>query len=742
MMIINSIKNIKKKNVQVKKKFLSLLLILIFCVYCIQNASSSSSITIMDNNNQCEPITLDLCSNVGYNFTSYPNMFKHENQAEAGFILLDFVQLIQSQCSSQLPLLLCSIFVPICLSNNKESESEELQKSSEDPRLHHPLIPACRSVCEQARTGCEPLMNRFGFIWPLFLNCSTFPSNGLCMNSEVITTITKKTTNDYHQKNQSNIKNSKIKQSTLISTIADSSHLDHHHHDQEDRNLSKFFKFPYSGNIFYSNKKESASTIRNNLLDYFSNETTIFCSLTCNILNYDASYSVFFSSLLSLFQYSLIIFSVSNFVLTLFTLITYLLTNNNNKYQNDDPKDVSPSFSSKSTHLNDVYPERALIFMILCHLIMTIGGYILPSLSNSFDNEKFNICVFMSKNGNSPMQSWSDSSYNHNGCLENLIVRYYFGLVFNCWWLVWCGSWFATTRLQWVPEVISSFTTTYSISTYYHLFSWIVPFLFSIFGLLLFTNNNNNSQFINDRYCSIVDNLNIDLTNLLSLLLLPEIVFLIVCTYLCTVSISSLKSIYERISSSSSSSIKSFKKLLRKFFFFSIFFILNKLGIVICFIWQYFYLSKLEQNQEYFECNNKEKEYKTFVSGTTLFLLSIIIRRHLILLISIVPCLYICFNHKSIDYWGKNVWSRLILYHILFKKIKFFSSTKKRIQDDHFSPVISRNCQYASLMPLSNAYQDMEDLELVTVVVELEHLEKKDEESIPRKKNIFKESSV
>jgi len=36
-------------------------------------------------------------------------------------------------------------------------------------------IPPCRSLCIDAKTGCEELMNRFGFQWPVNLDCDRFP---------------------------------------------------------------------------------------------------------------------------------------------------------------------------------------------------------------------------------------------------------------------------------------------------------------------------------------------------------------------------------------------------------------------------------------------------------------------------------------------------------------------------------------------------------------------------------------
>ena len=56
-------------------------------------------------------------------------------------------------CSSSIEALICYAFAPPCT---------------------HPDTP-CRSLCEHARSGCESLMNKFGFQWPETLACRNFP---------------------------------------------------------------------------------------------------------------------------------------------------------------------------------------------------------------------------------------------------------------------------------------------------------------------------------------------------------------------------------------------------------------------------------------------------------------------------------------------------------------------------------------------------------------------------------------
>ncbi|XP_064105595.1 atrial natriuretic peptide-converting enzyme-like [Macrobrachium nipponense] len=117
--------------------------------------STQLPLTGISTKAECEHISVPLCRDLPYN-TSFPNIFNHDGQEEAGLEIHQFYPLIEIQCSLDLQLFLCSVYVPVCI------EREE------------PILP-CRSLCESSRHGCEKLMNRFGFSWPESLKCSRFP---------------------------------------------------------------------------------------------------------------------------------------------------------------------------------------------------------------------------------------------------------------------------------------------------------------------------------------------------------------------------------------------------------------------------------------------------------------------------------------------------------------------------------------------------------------------------------------
>ena len=117
---------------------------------------------------RCQEITVPMCRGIGYNLTYMPNMFSHDTQEEAGLEVHQFWPLVEIQCSRDLRLFLCSMYAPICV-----------------PNYQKPL-PACKSLCQRVRRGCEPLMIQYGFAWPERMSCDGLPEYGdrqrLCMD--------------------------------------------------------------------------------------------------------------------------------------------------------------------------------------------------------------------------------------------------------------------------------------------------------------------------------------------------------------------------------------------------------------------------------------------------------------------------------------------------------------------------------------------------------------------------------
>ena len=102
----------------------------------------------------CQTIAVPLCSDLPYTDTALPNVFDHKTQHEADMELQQFYPLVKVRCSPHLKPFLCSVYTPECAAGK--------------------VRPPCRTLCEQARSGCESLMNRFGMRWPPKLGCEAF----------------------------------------------------------------------------------------------------------------------------------------------------------------------------------------------------------------------------------------------------------------------------------------------------------------------------------------------------------------------------------------------------------------------------------------------------------------------------------------------------------------------------------------------------------------------------------------
>ncbi|XP_041121840.1 atrial natriuretic peptide-converting enzyme-like [Polyodon spathula] len=111
------------------------------------------------NCSRCEPITLELCMNLPYNFTSYPNYLGHQTQKETSISWESslFPALVQTNCYKYLMFFACTVLVPKC----------DLET--------HKRVPPCRSLCKNSKELCESVLAIVGLQWPEDTDCAQFP---------------------------------------------------------------------------------------------------------------------------------------------------------------------------------------------------------------------------------------------------------------------------------------------------------------------------------------------------------------------------------------------------------------------------------------------------------------------------------------------------------------------------------------------------------------------------------------
>lgn len=115
-----------------------------------------------DGSIMCEDINVPMCKGIGWNVTALPNQFDHQKQEDVAISLASFRPLIETKCSDDLLVFLCSVHTPICLEDGEDSIK----------------VPPCRSVCIRARRGCSSVFAKFDVKWPESMDCKNYPNYG------------------------------------------------------------------------------------------------------------------------------------------------------------------------------------------------------------------------------------------------------------------------------------------------------------------------------------------------------------------------------------------------------------------------------------------------------------------------------------------------------------------------------------------------------------------------------------
>ncbi|KAL3085018.1 hypothetical protein niasHS_010087 [Heterodera schachtii] len=126
--------------------------------------SESEEYQFTNVNPKCERIRIEMCNDIQYNMTIYPNLLKHAKQEEAEMDIKQYEMLVKVQCSADFKFFLCTLFTPVCTILNEP-------------------IPPCRHLCLSAKSGCETLMRKFGYQWPEIFDCDKMPESrdGMCV---------------------------------------------------------------------------------------------------------------------------------------------------------------------------------------------------------------------------------------------------------------------------------------------------------------------------------------------------------------------------------------------------------------------------------------------------------------------------------------------------------------------------------------------------------------------------------
>lgn len=117
---------------------------------------------IISSPRSCEPIRLKFCRQVGYNMTTYPNIFGHQSREEIENDLITFREVVDSECFLQAYDFLCHLLQPPC----------ELALDAKQNQVRFKPRFLCRSYCQSFVEGC---LNRIPQKFRPYFDCERYP---------------------------------------------------------------------------------------------------------------------------------------------------------------------------------------------------------------------------------------------------------------------------------------------------------------------------------------------------------------------------------------------------------------------------------------------------------------------------------------------------------------------------------------------------------------------------------------
>uniref|UniRef100_A0A4W3HAZ5 Frizzled class receptor 10 n=1 Tax=Callorhinchus milii TaxID=7868 RepID=A0A4W3HAZ5_CALMI len=328
---------------------------------------------------RCQAIDIPMCRDIGYNMTRMPNYVGHENQREAAIKLHEFAPLVEYGCHSHLKFFLCSLYAPMC--------TEQVSAA----------IPACRVMCEQARSKCSPIMEKFSFRWPDSLDCDKLPNkndpNFLCMEAP---------------SNESDDSSSSASSSSLPRAPS-----------ALPPPAVRSFRAGLGQDSPPVAKQSPLRPACENADKFHRVEKSASCAPLCS-----PAVDVYWAKRDK--QFALVwisVWAVLCFLSSAFTVLTFLI----------DPQRFK-------------YPERPIIFLSMCYCVYSMGYIIrLFAGGESIACDRDSGLLYVIQEG-----------LESTGCTIVFLVLYYFGMASSLWWLILTLTWFLAAGKKWGHEAIEA----------------------------------------------------------------------------------------------------------------------------------------------------------------------------------------------------------------------------------------------------------------------------------------------
>ncbi|XP_061188989.1 frizzled-1-like [Saccostrea echinata] len=349
---------------------------------------------------KCQLISIPLCKDLPYNYTIMPNLLNHQKQEDAGLEVHQFFPLVKVQCSPKLKFFLCTMYAPVC------TVLEE-------------AIPPCRSMCNEARNGCESLMNKFGFEWPDSLKCEKFPESGMCVGENRTDPV----------------------ESTPHPPDGNGGGNDRDEHfpgfipDDEENKYRPGYGGDHKGDVVNSYKTCPIKYRISLGFDYrLKVGSTVYpeCGAPCENMYFNEHERHFAKLWIGVWS-SICLAS------TLFTVLTFFIDMTRFRY-----------------------PERPIIFLSGCYFMVALAYVIGFSLDkeaaacNRFKNRPETVLI-------------TTQGTKKEWCTILFMMMYFFSMASSIWWVILTLTWFLAAGMKWGHEAIEA------NSQYFHLAAWAVP---------------------------------------------------------------------------------------------------------------------------------------------------------------------------------------------------------------------------------------------------------------------------
>ena len=289
-------------------------------------------------------------------------------------------------------------------------------------------VPPCRELCDYVRGTCEEALVSFGLEWPPHLDCMIYPLNA-------------STTIDFCPTNLTALE------------IPDSIDTDPIGPPGVTSDTTIATSRPVQGRMRCPVHLAVTSNLQNRSFSFGGVDN---CGMNCTGIYFTPSERNVVAPVF------ILLFAVVCVLFTLFTVATFLI--DRHRFH---------------------YPERPIIFISFCYLVVSVI-YLVGSISklsgdndqafscsDGFSDNRFSSSFVLQRLPN------SESTYKNASCVILFVVLYFFHMASAIWWIILTLTWFLAAALKWGEEAVEKFWLLY------HIIAWGMPSLQIILILAL-----------------------------------------------------------------------------------------------------------------------------------------------------------------------------------------------------------------------------------------------------------------